>query len=314
MLCHNSSPLIRNCIISGNNASYGGGMSVNFTSNPTLVNCIFTGNSGLIGSAIFSGYNNTDDHSAYSLINSVVYGNFKNNSWYWLDAALVSMFSNYWGFHPQIKNTIIRENSGTAADGYWSGTFEFYNCDVQGSGGSTGWSLEYGVDKGNNIDTDPLFVEPNSGNFRLQDLSPCINAGNNSFVPASVPFDMDGATRIQENVDLGAYEKNLLLYLSTTRITTITKIAATGGGNVNGTEASSVIVKGVCWNTAGSPTIDDNKTEDGSGGGSFISNLTGLTKSTLYFVRAYATDDENTTYYGNEIIFTTERWTRRAMP
>ncbi len=46
------------------------------------------------------------------------------------------------------------------------------------------------------------------------------------------------------------------------------------------------------------------KTTDGTGTGSFTSNLTGLVGSTLYYVRAYATNGGGTTY-GTEVSFTT---------
>ena len=43
---------------------------------------------------------------------------------------------------------------------------------------------------------------------------------------------------------------------------------------------------------------------DGTGTGSFTSNLTGLTKSTTYYVRAYATNSAGTSY-GDEVILRT---------
>ncbi|MCX6294109.1 MAG: fibronectin type III domain-containing protein [Sphingobacteriales bacterium] len=46
------------------------------------------------------------------------------------------------------------------------------------------------------------------------------------------------------------------------------------------------------------------KTNDGNGTGIFISNLTGLIANTTYYVRAYATN-ANGTSYGNEVSFTT---------
>ena len=54
------------------------------------------------------------------------------------------------------------------------------------------------------------------------------------------------------------------------------------------------------------PTIADNKTSDGTGVGSFISLLTGLTAGGFYYIRAYATNSVGTTY-GSEISFTTKK-------
>jgi len=62
--------------------------------------------------------------------------------------------------------------------------------------------------------------------------------------------------------------------------------------------------RGVCWNTTGSPTISDDKTMDGTVNGSFMSSITGLTESTTYYARAYATNNVGTSY-GNEETFTT---------
>ena len=55
-------------------------------------------------------------------------------------------------------------------------------------------------------------------------------------------------------------------------------------------------MRGVCWSTSQNPTINDNKTTDGSGTGSFTSQLTGLSRNTIYYVRAYATNSAGTSY------------------
>ncbi len=59
---------------------------------------------------------------------------------------------------------------------------------------------------------------------------------------------------------------------------------------------SPVIARGVCWDTNENPTISINKTIDGSGTGSFISSITGLTFATKYYIRAYATNLIGTVY------------------
>ena len=61
---------------------------------------------------------------------------------------------------------------------------------------------------------------------------------------------------------------------------------------------------GVCWNTSGNPTASDPKTTDGSGTGSFTSNIAGLTAGTVYYVRAYATNSAGTGY-GNQVRLST---------
>jgi uncharacterized protein (TIGR02145 family) len=93
--------------------------------------------------------------------------------------------------------------------------------------------------------------------------------------------------------------------LTTGDIAAITTTTATGGGNVSFEGDAPVSERGVCWSTSSNPTIDlPTKTLDGAGSGSFISNITGLTPGTSYFVRAYATNSFGTTY-GLQKSFTT---------
>ena len=92
--------------------------------------------------------------------------------------------------------------------------------------------------------------------------------------------------------------------VTTNTITGISPIFATGGGNVTDSGGVLVTARGVCWNTTGTPTTANSKTIDGVGAGTFVSSLTGLTPSTTYYVRAYATNSINTSY-GNQVTFTT---------
>ncbi|MEY4259413.1 MAG: hypothetical protein RL656_386, partial [Bacteroidota bacterium] len=105
----------------------------------------------------------------------------------------------------------------------------------------------------------------------------------------------------------GAYEKSKCAKISviTQKVDNITSTGAKSGGSVSSTDNTSVTARGVCWNTTGTPTIQDSKTIDGSGYGSFESNLTYLQPNTLYYLRAYASTP-NGTFYGNEITFKTK--------
>jgi uncharacterized protein (TIGR02145 family) len=90
----------------------------------------------------------------------------------------------------------------------------------------------------------------------------------------------------------------------TTEISDITEISAISGGNVITDGGDPVTSRGVCWSTSPVPTISNYKTINGSGIGSFMSILTGLSQNTTYYIRAYATNGVGTSY-GNEIAFTT---------
>jgi uncharacterized protein (TIGR02145 family) len=93
--------------------------------------------------------------------------------------------------------------------------------------------------------------------------------------------------------------------LTTTGLSEINQSSAFSGGNISSDGGSEVTVRGICWGTAHKPTTSSSKTTEGTGIGSFICYLSGLTPNTAYYVRAFATNSEGTGY-GNEISFTTK--------
>ena len=83
----------------------------------------------------------------------------------------------------------------------------------------------------------------------------------------------------------------------TGEVTNITYSTAFCGGEVSSDGGLSVTARGVCWSkTNQNPTINDSHTTDGTGAGSFTSNMTGLTQNTTYYVCAYATNSKGTSY------------------
>ena len=92
--------------------------------------------------------------------------------------------------------------------------------------------------------------------------------------------------------------------VTTTAVSEIDKTTATGGGNVTADGGASVTARGICWSTSQNPTVGGSHTTDGTGTGSFTSAMTGLTANTIYYVRAYATNEAGTAY-GEEVNFTT---------
>jgi len=186
----NSNPTLTNVIFSGNYAGQvGGGMDNTYNSNPTLTNVTFSGNSaGLLGGGI-SNWNSNP-----TLTNCILWGNTASQQ------------------GPEIYNT----NESTPTISY---------SDIEGSGGSTSWNPDLGIDLGNNIDDDPLFVDPvpaanaptTAGDCRLRLGSPAIDVGNSGAVPTGVTTDLDGNPRIVDGtgdgaavVDMGAYEFQIL--------------------------------------------------------------------------------------------------------
>ncbi|MEI6823815.1 MAG: hypothetical protein WCL51_17940, partial [Bacteroidota bacterium] len=92
--------------------------------------------------------------------------------------------------------------------------------------------------------------------------------------------------------------------LSTTAISSITTVSATSGGNITYDGGYTVTTRGVCYSTSPGPTTASSKVTSGTGSGVFSATMTGLTPNTKYYVRAFGTNAVST-YYGNEISFTT---------
>ena len=92
--------------------------------------------------------------------------------------------------------------------------------------------------------------------------------------------------------------------LITSDVTEITETTAMISCEVTNDGGASVTSRGVCWSISENPTIEDTHTNDGEGIGVFTSTMTNLTPNTTYYVRAYATNSEGTSY-GNEMNFTT---------
>jgi formylglycine-generating enzyme required for sulfatase activity len=111
-----------------------------------------------------------------------------------------------------------------------------------------------------------------------------------------------------------ATESNLWTFGTETNITTPTvttsaiseetQSTATGGGNITSDGGASVTARGVCYSTNTNPDLTDLFTSNGTGTGSFTSNLTGLNPNTTYYVRAYATNSVGTAF-GVQKSFTT---------
>ena len=115
--------------------------------------------------------------------------------------------------------------------------------------------------------------------------------------------------------------------LETVTPSSITDTTATSGGKIANNGGSAVTAKGVCWSTSPAPDVDDDVTDEGAGtnyscsdttyvteatcnaamlewSDNFTSSITGLTASTTYWIRAYATNAIGTGY-GPQREFTT---------
>ncbi|MFA5463263.1 MAG: FISUMP domain-containing protein [Dysgonamonadaceae bacterium] len=94
--------------------------------------------------------------------------------------------------------------------------------------------------------------------------------------------------------------------VKTTIVSEITSTQIISGGTITSNGGAKISSRGVCWSTNQTPTIEDSKTKDGIGTGSYISKVTELIPETTYYIRAYATNSIGTSY-GEQISFTTTK-------
>ena len=174
-----SSLKLTHCIISDNSADYdGGGLFCSYFSS-MLTNCLITGNSaGYDGGGLYC--SNASPH----LINCTIADNSASG-----DSSGVHCRPNSLA---TLTNCILFNEGGDLGERYKSFSVS-YSC-VQG-----GWTGE------GNISGRPLFVDPENGNYRLQNGSPCIDQGLVSGAPGD---DIEGNARPGTDglVDIGAYE------------------------------------------------------------------------------------------------------------
>jgi len=90
--------------------------------------------------------------------------------------------------------------------------------------------------------------------------------------------------------------------LTTAELIKTSSTSISCGGNISYEGASAITARGVCWSTSPNPTINNNKTTDGTGTGIYASVVDGLNTSQIYYIRAYATNSVETRY-GEELTF-----------
>lgn len=104
------------------------------------------------------------------------------------------------------------------------------------------------------------------------------------------------------------YKQIQLLFfptVTTQAASSITSTTVTGNGTVISDGGSADTVRGFVYSTSTiNPTLSDSVITSGSGAGVYTASITGLSSSTLYYYRAYATNAIGTNY-GDSVIFTT---------
>jgi hypothetical protein len=170
-----------NCTLSGNSSLDGGGGGA---CGSTLYNCTLSGNSATAfecgGSGSVGG-----GADGCTLYNCTLSGNGAESGGGAFGSTLYNCIVYF--------NTSYLDTSSGATN-FDSSSILNYCCTTPLPTNGVG-----------NITNAPLFVDSANGNLRLQSNSPCINAGNNTYVTTTT--DLDGRPRIVGGtVDMGAYE------------------------------------------------------------------------------------------------------------
>lgn len=102
-------------------------------------------------------------------------------------------------------------------------------------------------------------------------------------------------------------EKISLATIFTNEVTNITQTTAKSGGNITNDGNGEITSRGVVWGKTTNPTTEENLglIMNVPDIGQYTSEITGLTRNTTYYVRAYATNRAGVAY-GNELQFITE--------
>lgn len=229
----NASPVIANCFIYGNTASYGGGgIYIGASSYAVITNNTIQNNTAERGGGIYC------DFGSHPLLiaNNIIAGNTAQDEGGGVEiAGNVTLFANntivanavtnsgaiggglYCGFGSSTNlNNIIAFNTGGGGvyvGEFFNGQFD-YNC-VYANTSSNYAGLSPGT---HDVSTNPLFVDFTNGDYHLTLGSPCIDAGKDSVVYAGA-VDLDGQPRIQGiHVDIGADEVALAPILAATHL------------------------------------------------------------------------------------------------
>lgn len=92
--------------------------------------------------------------------------------------------------------------------------------------------------------------------------------------------------------------------ITTHEVFNITSVFATSGGYISSDGGASVVERGVVYSKSPNPNFSDYYINAGSGTGNFFIDITDLTPSTVYYIRAYAINSQGTVY-GQQETFNT---------
>ncbi|MDA3867013.1 MAG: hypothetical protein PF489_09750, partial [Salinivirgaceae bacterium] len=213
---HDAMPLIENNIIRNNTGPTAGIYLLTYSGliNAKLYNNLISNNNGtgLKCESIYSS-------CTADIINNTIVNNQTNG---------IDISSDTEVCNALITNNIIWGNTQNLYSLNSTATVGYNNIDNAGSNvvvdGTGGFTYELGSFGATNTSANPEFLNPSATigqdltagiNWHLSASSPGIDNGDNSSVPATIVYDLDGKNRIfdgdsngSSNVDMGVYEYN----------------------------------------------------------------------------------------------------------
>jgi uncharacterized protein (TIGR02145 family) len=220
---------------------------------------------------------------------------------YYVSAYVINPINTAYGLEEQFTTSGQAPTVTTATVTNISTTTATAGGDIttQGSSSVTSHGVCYGTSQ--NPDTTGLHTSLGSGSGVFSSNLSGLSPGTLYYVRAYATNSDDTGYGLQKQFTTDGIPPTI----STSNVTSINTTSATCGGNISSQGSSTVIVSGLCWSTSPNPTTANYTTTNGSLSGSFSSTMSGLSPSTLYYVRAYATNSDDTGY-GLQKQFTTD--------
>lgn len=210
---------IERCLITGNTATDGGGV---YGCAGTISDCVITDNTALeSGGGIFSsgrvqrcviarntaGGNGGGINASGPIEGCLIFGNSAWSgggvNWGWIVSCTIT--DNIAGYGGGVSGSAVLDS---IIWGNWAPEgVEVYSDPWDTSEASYSYCCirEYDGEGVGNISDDPLYVDPEGGDYHLEPYSACIDGGDNSALQSDVDLDMRPRI-VNRRTDIGAYE------------------------------------------------------------------------------------------------------------